>query len=96
MKTKAFITVIAACLLFLGGIKAINVFTSKKARNTDKSVLIAEITRNLGYNFSKASILPAYYSNLNKLANLPIAVSKTVVGLQKNRRAEIKLKELSK
>jgi len=153
MKMKAFITVIAACLLFLGGVKAVGVFTSKKARNTDKSVLIAEVTRNLEYDFSKASIRPVYYANLNKLAKLaveddyvvslrghadsvgkykpnwvlsekralavkdylvskgvkkdhivaipfgstiPIATNKTAEGRQKNRRVEIKLKELTK
>lgn len=157
MKTKVFITVAVALLLLFMGVKAINVRSSKRAvRKTsidDKSALIAEVTRNIEYDFAKAEVRAAYNINLNKLAKLvidddyvislrghadsigqykpnwvlsekravevkdyliskgvkkerivaipygstiPIATNKTAEGRQKNRRVEIKLKEISK
>ena len=156
MKIKLFITVMAMTL-FLAGVKAIDAGSTKKtARKTnaiDKSALIAEVTHNLEYDFAKASVRTAYYTNLNKLAKLiidddyvvslrghadsigqfkpnwvlsekravevkdylvakgvkkdrivtvpfgstiPIASNKTAEGRQKNRRVEIKLKEIAK
>jgi len=157
MKTKVFTTVVLVSLLFFLGAKAINVYatkrTFKKNQNTDKSLVLAEVTRDLEYDFSKASIRRKYYSNLNRLAKLivddnyvvslrghtdsigkykpnwvlsekravavkdylvskgvkkdrivaipfgstiPVATNKTAEGRQKNRRVEIKLKEISK
>lgn len=157
MKTKVFFTAALMMLLFFAGVKAINVRNSKKtARKTirdDKSALIAEVTRNIEYDFAKASVRTAYNTKLNKLAKLlieddyvislrghadsigqykpnwvlsekravevknyliakgvqkdrivaipygstiPIATNKTEEGRQKNRRVEIKLKEISK
>lgn len=158
MKTKLSMMAAIAMLLFFVGVKAIDVRTSKKVgRKTtaidDKSALIAEVTKNLEYNFAKASVRTAYFTNLNKLAKLvidddyvvslrghadsigqfkpnwvlsekravevkdyliakgvkkdhivtipfgstvPIASNKTETGRQKNRRVEIRLKEISK
>ncbi|RYX78564.1 OmpA family protein [bacterium] len=157
MKTKVLFTTALAMLLLFAGVKAINVHTAKKTvRKTildDKSALIAEVTRNIEYDFAKASVRSAYNNNLNKLAKLiieddyvvslrghadsigqykpnwvlsekravevknyliakgvqknrivaipygstiPIATNKTEEGRQKNRRVEIKLKEVSK
>lgn len=157
MKIKVFIPAVVTFLLFFLGVNAINVYTvkktSRKNRNADRSVVLAEVTRNLEYDFSKASIRPAYYANLDRLAKVmvddnyvvtlrghadsvgkykpnwvlsekravavkdylvskgvkkdhivatpfgstvPIATNKTAEGRQKNRRVEIKLKELSK
>lgn len=156
MKTKVFFTA-ALALLFFVAVKAIDVRPSKKVtRKTsviDKSALIAEVTRNIEYDFAKASVRTNYYPNLSKLAKLvieddyvvslrghadsigqykpnwvlsekravevkdylvskgvkkdrivaipygstiPIASNKTAEGRQKNRRVEIKLKEISK
>lgn len=76
MKPKVFFTAVVLSLLFIAGVKAIDVHSSKKTfsknRNADKSALIAEVTRNLEYDFAKASVRSAYYSNLNKLAKLII------------------------
>ncbi|MVN23441.1 OmpA family protein [Mucilaginibacter arboris] len=157
MKTKVFFIAPLALLLFLSEVKAIDVSSSKKTvrkvRAIDKSALIAEVTRNLEYDFAKASIRNAYYDNLNKLVKLvieddyvvslrghadsigkykpnwvlsekralavknylvskgvkkdrvvaipygstiPIATNKTPEGRQKNRRVEIRLKEINK
>jgi outer membrane protein OmpA-like peptidoglycan-associated protein len=157
MKTKLFITVVGAFLLLFFGVKAIDANAAKKTlwkdHNFDKTALLAEVTRNLEYDFSKASVRAAYYNNLNKLAKvvidddyvvslrghadsigsykpnwvlsekravavkdyliskgvkkdrivaipfgstIPIATNKTAEGRQKNRRVEIKLKEISK
>lgn len=158
MKTKVFFTTALAMLLFFAGVKAIDVHLTKKTvrkvkNNIDKSALLAEVTRNLEYDFAKASVRTAYYSNLNKLAKIviddeyvvslrghadsigqykpnwvlsekravavkdylvskgvkkdrivtvpygstiPIATNKTEEGRQKNRRVEVKLKEISK
>lgn len=157
MKTKVLFSTILALLLFFAGVKAIShkpgkkVFTKLNA--IDKSALIAEVTRNIEYDFAKASVRKTYYENLNKLAKvvieddyvislrghadsigqykpnwvlsekravevkdylitkgvkkdrivaipygstIPIATNKTAEGRQKNRRVEIKLKEISK
>lgn len=157
MKTKVFFITALALLVFFAGVKAIDVYPSKKVtrkvRNIDKSALIAEVTRNIEYDFAKASVRTAYYDNLNKLSKLmieddyvvslrghadsigkykpnwvlsekravevkdylvskgvkkdrivaipygstiPIATNKTADGRQKNRRVEIKLKEINK
>lgn len=157
MKTKVFLMAALAMMLFFAGVKAVNVRTSKKTvRKTirdDKSALIAEVTRNIEYDFAKSSVRTAYNTKLNKLAKLmieddyvislrghadsigqykpnwvlsekravevknyliakgvqkdrivaipygstiPIATNKTEEGRQKNRRVEIKLKEISK
>ncbi|MEX8548563.1 MAG: OmpA family protein [Mucilaginibacter sp.] len=156
MKIKLFISAMAM-LLFFAGVKAIDAGPVKKTAHKtaalDKSALIAEVTRNLEYDFAKASVRTAYYTNLNKLAKLvidddyvvslrghadsigsfkpnwvlsekravevkdylvakgvkkdrivtvpfgstiPIASNKTEEGRQKNRRVEIKLKEIAK
>ncbi|RYY06692.1 MAG: OmpA family protein [Sphingobacteriaceae bacterium] len=157
MKTKVLFTTTLALLLFFAGVKAVNYRSVKKKYATssaiDKSALIAEVTRNIEYDFAKASVRKAHYENLNKLAKLvieddyvislrghadsigqykpnwvlsekravevkdylvakgvkkdrivaipfgstiPIATNKTAEGRQKNRRVEIKLKEISK
>lgn len=157
MKTKVFFFAILASFLFFAGVKATNYRVAKKAfvRSTadDKSALLAEVTRNVEYDFAKASVRKTYYENLNKLAKviieddyvvslrghadsigqykpnwvlsekravevkdylvakgvkkdrivaipygstIPIATNKTAEGRQKNRRVEIKLKEISK
>lgn len=157
MKTKVLFTTLLALLLVFAGVKAINYRSAKKvyAKSSaiDKSALIAEVTRNIEYDFAKASVRKAYYENLNKLAKLviedeyvislrghadsigqykpnwvlsekravevkdylvakgvkkdrivaipfgstiPIATNKTEEGRQKNRRVEIKLKEINK
>ncbi len=157
MKTKLFFSAVLATSLFFFSFKANDFIPAKKAVRKvvkiDKSTLIAEVTKNLEYDFAKASVRTAYYSNLNKLAKLvidddyvvslrghadsigqykpnwvlsekravevkdylvskgvkkdrivaipygstiPIATNKTAEGRQKNRRVEIKLKEISK
>lgn len=162
MKTKVFFVAAITLLLFFVGVKAFTVSSlkkptfkakSNKAKSIDKSTLIAEVTRNIEYDFAKASVRNAYYDNLNRLAKLvidddyvvslrghadsigkykpnwvlsekravevkdylvakgvkkerivaipygstiPIATNKTAEGRQKNRRVEIKLKEISK
>lgn len=157
MKTKVFFTAVLLSLSFFPGVKALDVHSHKKVirrvSRIDKSLLIAEVTKNLEYDFAQASVRAAYFSNLNKLAKLvidenyvislrghadsigqykpnwvlsekravavkdyliskgvkkdrivaipygstiPIASNKTAEGRQKNRRVEIKLKEIDK
>jgi outer membrane protein OmpA-like peptidoglycan-associated protein len=154
MKTKVFFTAIFIFLMLFVEVKAIDSYPPKsivkKTRSTSKAAL-AEVTRNLEYDFSKAAIRSSYYQNLDKLAKIvvddnyivslrghadsvgkykpnwvlsekravsvkdylvskgvrkshivttpfgstvPIATNKTAEGRQKNRRVEIKLKEL--
>ncbi len=156
MKTKIFFTAVLSLLLF-AGVEAFNIHSSKKSVSKvdviDKTALIAEVTRNLEYDFAKASVRTSYHGNLDKLAKImiaddyvvslrghadsigqykpnwvlsekravevkdylvskgvkkdrivaipfgstiPIATNKTAEGRQKNRRVEIKLKEISK
>lgn len=157
MKTKLLFSTILALFVFFLGVKAIDFHPAKKAYHKtnadDKSALIAEVTRNIEYDFASASVKKNYYDKLNKLAKIvidddyvislrghadsigqykpnwvlsekravevkdylitkgvkkdrivaipygstiPIATNKTAEGRQKNRRVEIKLKEISK
>ncbi|RYE36377.1 MAG: OmpA family protein [Sphingobacteriaceae bacterium] len=157
MKTKVLFFTICAVVLIFAGVKAFDFHPAKKmvAKRSiiDKSALIAEVTKNIEYDFAKASVRKVYDNNLNKLAKLiieddyvvslrghadsigqykpnwvlsekravevknylikkgvkkerivaipygstiPIATNKTEEGRQRNRRVEIKLKEISK
>lgn len=64
---------LALVMLFFG-VKAINVKPVKKAfvdkSVDDKSTLIAEVTRNIEFDFAKASVRTGYDKNLDRLAKL--------------------------
>ena len=157
MKTKVLFFTICSVVMIFAGVKAFDFHTNKKmvAKRSiiDKSALIAEVTKNIEYDFAKASVRKTYDANLNKLAKLmvedeyvvslrghadsigqykpnwvlsekravevkdyliskgvkkerivaipygstiPIATNKTAEGRQRNRRVEIKLKEINK
>lgn len=74
MKTKVFFTTIATVLSLFFGVKAFNVKTTKKTISSktaiDKSALIAEVTRNVEFDFAKSSVRAGYDSNLDRLAKL--------------------------
>ena len=77
MKTKVFFTVaVAFLLLSFAEVKATDVpspkGTARKVSRIDKSALIAEVTRNIEYDFAKASVRSMYFNNLDKLAKLVV------------------------